>query len=102
MRIIAAFVLLGMGLASADGQELQQIASIAIPGNPINQFGALTIDPASGLGDSSRATFGLAVFQRFLKNSAAKTFRLVPCDRGCPPEGCGSDPNWHGTGLPVS
>ncbi len=63
MRIIAAFFLLGMGLASADGQDLQQIARIAIPGNPINQFGALTIDPASGLGYfAEKDNKGIVVF----------------------------------------
>ena len=36
--------------APADAQNLKQVATIAIPGTPINQFGSLTIDQASGLG----------------------------------------------------
>jgi DNA-binding beta-propeller fold protein YncE len=36
--------------APAYAQNLKQVATITIPGTPINQFGSLTIDQASGLG----------------------------------------------------
>ena len=36
--------------APAHAQNLNQVATIAIPGTPTNQFGSLTIDQASGLG----------------------------------------------------
>src|SRR3954471_21432899 len=36
--------------APVHAQTLKQVATIAIPGTPINQFGSLTIDQASGLG----------------------------------------------------
>jgi DNA-binding beta-propeller fold protein YncE len=36
--------------APAHAQSLKQVATIPIPGTPINQFGSLTIDQASGLG----------------------------------------------------
>jgi DNA-binding beta-propeller fold protein YncE len=34
----------------AHAQNLKQVATISIPGTPINQFGIMTIDQASGLG----------------------------------------------------
>jgi DNA-binding beta-propeller fold protein YncE len=36
--------------APAHGQNLKQVATIPIPGTPINQFGSIVIDQASGLG----------------------------------------------------
>ena len=36
--------------ASAHAQALKQVATIPIPGTPINQFGVLAIDQTSGLG----------------------------------------------------
>ena len=36
--------------APVHAQTLKQVATIPIPGTPINQFGSLTIDQASGLG----------------------------------------------------
>jgi DNA-binding beta-propeller fold protein YncE len=51
---LGASLLLGVAVAviaaPADAQNLKQVATIAIPGTPISQFGSLTIDQASGLG----------------------------------------------------
>ena len=51
---LGARLLLGVAAAviaaPADAQNLKQVATIAIPGTPINQFGSLTVDQASGLG----------------------------------------------------
>jgi DNA-binding beta-propeller fold protein YncE len=46
-----AVAVIALAIASpADAQNLKQVATISIPGEPINQFGSLTIDQASGLG----------------------------------------------------
>ena len=50
MRLTATSILFATALAGAHAQELKEIARIAIPGNPVNQFGAMAIDQASGLG----------------------------------------------------
>jgi DNA-binding beta-propeller fold protein YncE len=36
--------------SAASGQGLKQVGTIPIPGEPINQFGVMTVDQASGLG----------------------------------------------------
>ncbi len=51
LRASSLFVVAVAVLAApAHGQNLKQVATIAIPGAPISQFGSLTIDQASGLG----------------------------------------------------
>ncbi|MDB5649702.1 MAG: putative cytochrome cd1-nitrite reductase-like, C-terminal hem d1 [Hyphomicrobiales bacterium] len=48
-RIIAATIL-ALACTGASAQGLKQVATIQIPGVPINQFGTLYIDQPSGLG----------------------------------------------------
>jgi WD40 repeat protein len=53
LRASSLFVVAATTMAfavPADAQNLKQVATISIPGTPINQFGSLTIDQASGLG----------------------------------------------------
>jgi len=47
--VLAAEAAFGLS-GPAHAQGLKQVGSIAIPGTPINQYGVLTIDQASGLG----------------------------------------------------
>ena len=47
-RIIAAAIL-SFAFTGASAQGLKQVATIQIPGVPINQFGSLYIDQPSGL-----------------------------------------------------
>ena len=52
LRASSLFVVAATAMAfavPADAQNLKQVATIQIPGTPINQFGSLTIDQASGL-----------------------------------------------------
>jgi hypothetical protein len=47
--LVAATIALALA-GQANGAGLKQVGTIAIPGEPINQYGVLTVDPASGLG----------------------------------------------------
>ena len=40
----------GRRLAPAQAQAFKQVASIPIPGTPINNYGVLAVDQATGLG----------------------------------------------------
>ena len=53
LRASSQFVVAAIALAiagPADAQSVKPVATIQIPGTPINQFGSLTIDQESGLG----------------------------------------------------
>ena len=51
LRASLLFAVAVVALASpAHAQSLKQVATIAIPGTPISQFGSLTIDQTNGLG----------------------------------------------------
>ena len=50
LRASLLFAAVAVVAAPAYAQNLKQVATIAIPGTPINQFGSLTIDQASGHG----------------------------------------------------
>src|SRR5687767_529774 len=49
-RLLVATVVALAFAASADAQTFKQVARIEIPGTPIENYGVLTIDQATGLG----------------------------------------------------
>jgi DNA-binding beta-propeller fold protein YncE len=48
--LLVAAIIASAIAAPGQAQDLKQVGTIAIPGAPINQFGAITIDPSTGLG----------------------------------------------------
>jgi DNA-binding beta-propeller fold protein YncE len=81
LRASSLFVVAATTMAfamPADAQNLKQVATISIPGTPINQFGSLTIDQASGLGYlADKDNKGVVVFDTKTDTYVSRTSGFV-------------------------
>ena len=85
--LIAAVTTIG---SSAGAQELKQVATIAFPGEPVDQFAGLTIDQASGRGYlADKDNRGVVVFDTKTDKFVARISGFV----GLTKRGTASGPN---------
>jgi len=88
--LIAAAAAVAVTGAAAHAQTFKQVATIAIPGEPINAFGAVAIDQTSGLGYlADKDNKGVVVFDTKTDKYVARITGFV----GLTKDGDASGPN---------
>ena len=67
----------------AHAQTFKQVATIAIPGTPINNYGVMTIDQATGLGYlADKDNAGVVVFDTKTDKFVSRIEGFVGADQG--------------------